>query len=291
MKDNTTSVRFCDIESVYDVDYADDNIVFRKNLSDLPIDQGMLRIDMYLLAACTQGKMSVEINGKNYLAEACDVIVCPPDSVIINCMTSLDFEGVVLCLSKNAIRDCFPENELLEKMLFLIDKPIVHVSDESVEMLRQLGFVLDAKIKSSNMQYKKPVILSLVKGGIYEILSNLTAPQTTVHHKSPSADGIFKSFIHLLSTTKVKPRTVAWYASQLCITPKYLSTVCKAKSGKTAFVWINEFVVKDIVYWLKNSNMTVKEIAHYLHFPNISFFGKFCRIHLGMSPTEYRKHM
>jgi AraC-like DNA-binding protein len=35
----------------------------------------------------------------------------------------------------------------------------------------------------------------------------------------------------------------------------------------------------------------VKEVADLLDFPNLSFFGKYCRSHLGMSPLKYRKEL
>lgn len=81
------------------------------------------------------------------------------------------------------------------------------------------------------------------------------------------------------------------YADSLCVTPKYLSTVCKQVTGKTALHWINEYVQVDIRHWLKNSDKTIKEIAGLLEFPNISFFGKYCRAHFGVSPTELRKRL
>jgi AraC-like DNA-binding protein len=67
--------------------------------------------------------------------------------------------------------------------------------------------------------------------------------------------------------------------------------VCKQVSGKTALDWINEYVLIDVRHWLKNSDKSVKEVADLLDFPNLSFFGKYCRSHLGMSPLKYRKEL
>lgn len=89
----------------------------------------------------------------------------------------------------------------------------------------------------------------------------------------------------------VKPRTVSWYAEQLYVTPKHLSTVCKQVSGRTAFEWINEYVTIDIRNLLKNTNKPIKEIVDMLRFPNTSFFGSYCRKHFGMPPMEYRNHL
>lgn len=35
--------------------------------------------------------------------------------------------------------------------------------------------------------------------------------------------------------------------------------------------------------------MSIKEISNYLEFPNLSFFGKYVKAHLGCSPTEFRR--
>ena len=50
-------------------------------------------------------------------------------------------------------------------------------------------------------------------------------------------------------------------------------------------------VLTDVRYQLKYSQKSIKEIADYLDFPNISFFGKFVRRHVGCSPKEYRRRL
>lgn len=146
------------------------------------------------------------------------------------------------------------------------------------------------------MPFRKEIITSIVKAALYELLSNVVTdicnPIIEYKLEFDKASGIlFKKFINLLIGCRIKPRTVTWYADKLCVSPKYLSAVCKNVSGKTAFHWINQYVQIDIRHWLKNSDRTIKEIADILDFPNISFFGKYCRQHFGMSPTEYRKHL
>lgn len=73
------------------------------------------------------------------------------------------------------------------------------------------------------------------------------------------------------------------------VTPQYLSAVCKEKSGRTAMEWITESTVTHINTYLLQSNLTVKEIAFKLDFPDVSFFCKYVRKHLGQAPLEYRR--
>lgn len=80
---------------------------------------------------------------------------------------------------------------------------------------------------------------------------------------------LFPRFLVLLQNNKVKHRQVTDYASVLYVSPK-------------------EYTLSDIDYYLRSAEYSVKEIANILGFPNPSFFGKYVKEHLGMSPMEYR---
>lgn len=84
---------------------------------------------------------------------------------------------------------------------------------------------------------------------------------------------------------------VSFYADKLNVTPKYLSAVCKEISGHTASDIINQYVVKDVEALLKRSGRSIKEVANELMFPNLSFFGKYVKKHLGVSPKQYREKL
>jgi AraC-like DNA-binding protein len=52
--------------------------------------------------------------------------------------------------------------------------------------------------------------------------------------------------------------------------------------------YIRLYTLKAIEHRLRFTDMTMPEIANDLNFPNPSFFGKYCKEHLGMTPLEYR---
>jgi AraC-like DNA-binding protein len=86
----------------------------------------------------------------------------------------------------------------------------------------------------------------------------------------------------------MKYRSVESYASELCLSPKYLTSICKNYSGKTASDWISEKVLEDIRYYLKNTDLSIKQVSAKVGFSNASFFGKWVKEHLGMTPLQYR---
>ena len=93
----------------------------------------------------------------------------------------------------------------------------------------------------------------------------------------------------LLAESNGRVRSVSVFANMLNITPKYLCKCVKDESGRSPLDLIHETTVGTIRQQLRYSNKTVKEICNELDFPNLSFFGKFVKEHLGMSPTEYRQ--
>ena len=112
--------------------------------------------------------------------------------------------------------------------------------------------------------------------------------QSTLNSKLSTGKSHFQHFLDLLHSNEVKHRTVESYASELCISPKYLTAICKKNSGKTANEWITEQVLEDIRYYLRQTDLSIKQICDRLGFPNPSFFGKYVKDHFGMTPMEFR---
>lgn len=103
---------------------------------------------------------------------------------------------------------------------------------------------------------------------------------------STSAQVIYHRFVHLLENTPVRIRPVLWWASQLHITPKYLSAICREVEGRSASSLISETVIQEAVTLLRDPSLTVKEISERLGFANQSHFGTFFKRHTGHSPIR-----
>ena len=111
------------------------------------------------------------------------------------------------------------------------------------------------------------------------------APETSARSRN---DEYFNQFMSELTKHYMQERSVGFYAGQLHLTPKYLTTIIRKTSGRTAAEWIDDYVVLEAKNLLKYSTMSIQEIAYCLNFPNQSFFGKYFRSHTGMTPSAYR---
>ncbi|MCD8310858.1 MAG: helix-turn-helix domain-containing protein, partial [Prevotellaceae bacterium] len=99
---------------------------------------------------------------------------------------------------------------------------------------------------------------------------------------------IFRRFAEMLSQDNGMHRSVTYYADALCYSPKHFSKVIKQASGHTPIELINKAAMEHIKFRLKHSEKSIKEIAEEFNFSNQSFFGKYVKAHLGMSPAQYR---
>lgn len=84
-------------------------------------------------------------------------------------------------------------------------------------------------------------------------------------------------------------KEVAYYASRLHITPKYLSELLLAQTGRSAKVIIEDTVFLEAKSLLRQTSMNVQEICYYLGYADASYFTKAFRNRVGMTPLAYRR--
>lgn len=99
---------------------------------------------------------------------------------------------------------------------------------------------------------------------------------------------IFQDFLSLLEKHYTQERSISFYASCMCLTPKYLSTIIKEVSGKHGMQWIDEFVSLEAKALLRDSDLSVKQVSDQLNFPSQSMFGRFFKKMTGYSPKQYK---
>lgn len=148
-------------------------------------------------------------------------------------------------------------------------------------------------MRSQSHFYSNEVIQSLLRAallvlcGVMNASINKNVSDPSVKMRSiPSV--YFQRFLNLLHSGDVRNRSVQYYAKQLCITPKYLTTICKKHSGKTPLEWITGQAIENIRYYLRDTDLSIKQICDVLNFASPSFFGKYVRLHSWITPGKLR---
>ena len=102
---------------------------------------------------------------------------------------------------------------------------------------------------------------------------------------------LFRDFVDLLANYSDKEREVQFYAHEMGISSKYLSSLCIEYSGKNASTWIDEYVIARVKALMQEHRYTIKEIAQVMNFPTQSFFGRYFKRVTGLSPRAYMQQM
>lgn len=274
----------------YDVPvYCDDRIAF---VDSLPQVAGIepVKLDAFLMVVCLRGQAVVNINGRSFECRANDVLICHPSIILEKSMASWDIDFRCICLSKPYIQQLslLSNGRTWDIVMFLEKSPVLPLTAEEVKNFCQYYDLIRGKLSGGPKPYQKKVVDALLQAFLYEFGGVLERFVKVEPQAYTAGNNVFRNFLELLSSTYPKPRSVSWYADKLCLSPKYLSTVCKEVSGTTASDLINRYVVKDVDFLLKQRGKSVKEICNELEFPNLSFFGRYVKKHLGASPKQYR---
>lgn len=110
-----------------------------------------------------------------------------------------------------------------------------------------------------------------------------------ITEKDPSSMIISQKFLSLVHTHHQEQRFLDFYAERLQITPKHLSRTVKKHTDISAVDWIEHYVIIDAKMLLRSTDLSIKEISEKLNFSSQSFFGKYFKKYVGVSPKEFRK--
>jgi AraC family transcriptional regulator, transcriptional activator of pobA len=99
---------------------------------------------------------------------------------------------------------------------------------------------------------------------------------------------IYQAFLTLLDQHFKTDTAVQFYANQLHITPRQLSSTVSHFAGRTAKQLIQDRRMLEARRYLQHTNASVKEIAYVLGFHDPSYFSKAFKQAVGVSPHQYK---
>ncbi|MDE6500174.1 MAG: helix-turn-helix transcriptional regulator [Rikenella sp.] len=99
---------------------------------------------------------------------------------------------------------------------------------------------------------------------------------------------LFRRFTTLLHEFAGAEREVSFYADRLCISTKYLTSICRRIVGASAKAIIDHFTLMEIKVLLQSTELSIQELSDRLRFPDQSYLGRYFKRHEGVSPKEFR---
>ena len=247
------------------------------------------KFDFFMFVRHISGSATLKIDMEEYkLSEPINVIKLAPGQIISIEHASEDFDSVVMMMSKRFIENLMVYiNGSIPLRFGKNEKVIEHCSLEEDYFSNIIFKAIRSILKDKDNPYRMQVVQHIIMAIFYS--SDKVREAVEDEPARSNADVLSREFIKLVKENFRKERQLKFYADILCITPRYLSRVVKECTGASAAEWIERSVVLEARALLKSTNMTVQQISDELNFPSQTFFGKYFKRRVGMSPKEYRR--
>lgn len=271
--------------------YVNEDFMILNDLSHLSIIEDSKDKWMRVLA-CLDGELTATIDGRVIKLQRNDILFISSEQHIDGVMVSTDFKFIMFALSKQIKSEIFPSSAIVWQTFHHIrETGKITLQESEVEDLKIDILYLCHCLPACGDLFYNDYIRCIIQALIYRITAKLAkVGNTGIRNFMQSPETLSEAFFNLLNSTYPTPRSVDWYAMKLNKTPKYLSTVIRRTSGKKPMEWITEKTVNEIANLLKNSKKSIKEISAQLNFSSLSFFCRYVRQHLGVSPNQYRSY-
>lgn len=268
-------------------------------LRDLTNDPGLdlfltapypFKIQIPIILLCLDGRMHVKLNLNEYDLHRNSLLFVLPESIGQCLDISADCRIVCIALSSDYI---IAEENLKGALIvrkFLARQTSLDLTDAQTAEILSICRAVQDKLRQPDFRFKYDILkgyLQVLYGDLCQLMAPLVEAQDA--RQGSRKKQIFDRFLEELRQHCTMERSIGFYAERLCLTPKYLSQVVHAVSGRHAGEWIRDYVILEAKALLKSGQYTIQQVSDMLNFANQSFFGVYFKKAVGCSPTVYKE--
>lgn len=264
-------------------------LAFEGRINPKDVGTDPLRVDALMMMLFTEGSGKISIDLKEYEVGVDSMLILNPHNYISIRDCTPDVSGRMLLISIKAVENILPKlTDLLPVIVYNRNTPVRRLQPDEVEWMSGIFRLIRSKLEGRPTKFMMPKLYNILQAALYEIMDINIAGEANDKTMRSRKEELMAKFILAVMQDCTRHRKVEYYANRLCITSKHLSAVVKEISGMTAGKLIDNYVVLEAKMLLKNTDLTIQEIATRLNFPNQSFFGKYFKHSTGLSPSEFR---
>lgn len=254
----------------------------------------MVKIEGSIMIVLVKGRLQIEMNTESFTVEGPSAVSLHHGTLVkIHPNEHQQIDAYLLIYTQPFLHDINISFSVIWPEALMNHKtPMLELSDREVPLLlRYYGLIHNVMHDSFNPRLTRHIVSSLTTAMFYQVLVLLykSIEVRDLDNSGSRRSSYVHDFMRLVHLHYTRERSVNFYASQLFISPKYLSLLVKEATGRSAARWIDHFVITEAKNLLRFSGKNVQQVAYALNFSNQSSFGKYFKHLTGMSPTEYQK--
>lgn len=205
--------------------------------------------------------------------------------------SSVQPRGYVLNFSTEFFVQMFPRAEDIAQFPFFHiarDIPVLYMEPAQHDSLLPLIVSMEQEL-ASRAQGR----LDVVRSYLLILLTRLRRlyPAHDAPGLSAQNYALTKRYKLLIEQHYLDFGPVREYADRLHVTERQLNDALKKTIGKTASQLVQDRLVLESKRLLSNTDLSVAEIAHQLHFEDFAYFCRFFKKHTQLTPGEFKKRV
>lgn len=262
-------------------------IIIKDTLDGIGVGEVSLHLAHIL---CLAGSCEIGYNDSVLSVREKDCTIIRATQLVGEIRCSDDFSVKVLYIDPVFIEKATPNNNYgMRGSLSLSQNPVMHLSDEEFSRCKRDFEEVERRLVMVWHHFHYDLMISTVQTLIldfFDFHARINGGTSDIQSQSAL---VMSRFVGMLERGDYRlNREVSYYASELCVTPKYLSEISKAITGNSANWWINRFTILDISRQIRNRNLSFVDISEMFNFSSPAYFSRYVQRYLGESPSEYR---
>lgn len=264
-------------------------------VTDTLRDLGTEAMRSYLChALCLDGECRFLYNDEEKTFRRGDLMIVRKGHMVSDLRPAEDFRVKALYVTAPFIEFSTPQtNYGMKGSISLFLNPVMSLDRDQTELVLRHFDWIEYRLSHTSHSFYRELLANSVQGAIldfFDIHADICGEGNYGEgNVSTAIANLLERFFSMLDNGDYREkRKVSYYADKLCVTPKYLSEVCKKVSGSTANYWINRYTILDICRCLRDRSLTFVQISDMFRFSSPAYFSRYVQHNLGMNPTEYR---
>lgn len=236
----------------------------------------------YTIQVITGGSLMANINNQEYDLHVGGAFFASPDFLLKHPSVSSLCEIYVLSFSRKIAQELAIPFTLAQTAQIYVH-PVWQMCERKtqrvVRYMELLKEILDDKNREAAIHLVNSLLLYMAgdfAGG------QLNQPQLSRNEE------ITGRFLSLVDAHCQDQHSLDWYASEMCLSTRYVANTVKQTLGFTASEAIERALTQRAKAILSTSTTPIQEIAEALGFQNQSHFGTFFKRKTGVSPSAFR---
>lgn len=259
---------------------------------DEGLQRDVQRFPMKLTTTCMvivlKGSVKFSVNFRDCIVTESDCILITEGTIVENVVFEEGARAICLSFAQQALSGTSSLSQGNLHRLYAMQIVLVKLLPQHLEMMKTVYQMLRTVMSDPSFALNREATAFSCLDLMLNIVMQDPGNQPELTTKPSRRDEIVARFLQCVADNYRSHRELSFYANQLGLSLKYMSHVVYEQTGRHPSQWIKDYVILDAKTMLRSGRYTVQQVADELNFPNQSFFGKYFKEAVGISPKKWK---